>query len=213
MRLPRLAVTWGGAALLLAHAHVADAQAIRSATLSWDDRQVLLLSVPYRDAIDASIVRKLEGGLPTTILLRASVYANNSDKPISGALRRCRVIFDLWEEVYRVEIQQLGSLDVVTATPTLEGVLHRCGEVERLPLVTRASIPTGTTSLSVSVLVEVNPVSSEMLDRIKRWVSRPSAGNSAAPGDALFGSFVGLFVARIGRSDRQIEFRTPPLIL
>jgi hypothetical protein len=57
-------------------------------------------------------------------------------------------------------------------------------------------------------VVEVNPVSPDMLERIKRWVSRPSGNSTAAPGDALFGSFVGLFVTRIGVADRQLAFRT-----
>ena len=41
----------------------------------------------------------------------------------------CRVIYDLWNEVYKLEIVQVGSATIVTATPTLEGVLRRCAEV------------------------------------------------------------------------------------
>jgi hypothetical protein len=46
-----------------------------------------------------------------------------------------------------------------------------------------------------------------MLDRIRKWVTRPTT--SIGPGDSLFGSFVGLFVARIGDADRKLAFRTP----
>ena len=47
-----------------------------------------------------------------------------------------------------------------------------------------------------------------MLDRIKRWVTRPNGSSAIGPGDSLFGSFVGLFVARIGDADKKIAFRT-----
>ena len=36
----------------------------------------------------------------------------------------------------------------------------------------------------------------------------PSGSNAIGPGDSLFGSFVGLFVARIGDADRKLSFRT-----
>ena len=97
----------------------------------------------------------------------------------------------------------------MTASPTLEGVLRRCAETDRLAVVTRALL-TPSTSYYLGGIVEVNPVSPEMLERIKRWVSRPSGTSTTAPGDALFGSFVGLFVARIGTADRQLTFRTAP---
>ena len=58
------------------------------------------------------------------------------------------------------------------------------------------------------MIVEVNPVSQEMLEQIKRWVTRPNGSNVIGPGDSLFGSFVGLFVARVGDADRKLPFRT-----
>jgi hypothetical protein len=98
--------------------------------------------------------------------------------------------------------------DVSTASPTLEGVLRRCAEAEKLAVIGRSVLPSGT-NYYLAGAVEVNPVSPDMLERIKRWVSRPSSGTSTiAPGDALFGSFVGLFVTRIGVADRQLAFRT-----
>ena len=114
--------------------------------------------------------------------------------------------FNIWDEVYRIEISQTGVVDLSTASPTLEGVLRRCAEAERLAVVTRSLLSAG--SYYVAGLVEVNPVSPDMIERIKRWVSRPTGASTAAPGDALFGSFVGLFMARIGTANHQVAFRT-----
>ncbi|MCC6554400.1 MAG: hypothetical protein IT372_15590 [Polyangiaceae bacterium] len=49
-----------------------------------------------------------------------------------------------------------------------------------------------------------------MLDRIKRWVTRPAGSTAIGPGDSLFGSFVGLFVTRVESADRRLAFRTQP---
>jgi hypothetical protein len=56
--------------------------------------------------------------------------------------------------------------------------------------------------------VEVNPVSPQMLAQMRQWVSRPAGSTGIGPGDALFGSFVGLFVRQIGNADRTLRFRT-----
>jgi hypothetical protein len=54
--------------------------------------------------------------------------------------------------------------------------------------------------------VQVNPLSAKLLEKIKRWVSRPSATGTAGPGDALFGTFTGLFLQRIGEAEREMQF-------
>ena len=197
------------ALLLLAPstAHADDPLPVRQASLAFDEKQTLRVTVGYRDVVDAGTVAKLMGGLPTTIVMRAYVFRESGGAALAAAFKTCRVIFDLWDEVYRIEISQTGGSDVVTASPTLEGVLRRCGEADRLAAIGRNVLPAGT-SYYLAGIVEVNPVSPDMLERIKRWVSRPSGTSTSAPGDALFGSFVGLFVARIGVADRQIAFRT-----
>jgi hypothetical protein len=184
-----------------------DAPVRKQASFSWDDRQMLHVTVNYRDVVDPATSAKLTGGLPTTIVMRAYLFRESGGEALAATYKTCRVVFDLWDEVYRIEISQTGSQDSFTVSPSLEGVLRRCGEADKLPIVHRSTLARGE-RYYVAGIVEVNPVSPDMLDRIKRWVSRPSGGTTAAPGDALFGSFVGLFVARIGTADRQLSFRT-----
>jgi hypothetical protein len=186
-----------------------DRPAVRQAALALDDHYMLRMTVSYRDVVDNDTASKLAGGLPTTIVLRAYVFRNSGRTPLAATYKSCRVTFDLWDEVYRIELAQSGEPDTNVASPTLDGVLRRCAETDRLAMVARSALPPSATYY-VACVVEVNPVSPEMLDRIKRWVSRPLGTGATAPGDALFGSFVGLFVARIGSADRQISFRTQP---
>jgi hypothetical protein len=188
-------------------ARAQDVPAQRQATLAFDEKQVLRMSVNYRDVVDAATVAKLKGGLPTTIVMSAYVFREGGGPWIAATYKTCRVIFDLWDEVYRIEISQAGLPREDQPSATLEGVLRRCAEADRLPVAARTLLP-APGAYYLGALIEVNPVSPDMLDRIKRWVSRPTETSTTAPGDALFGSFVGLFVARIGRADRQLSFRT-----
>ena len=65
---------------------------------------MLHMSIAYRDVVDAATSEKLAGGLPTTIVLRAYLFRDSGGEPIAASYKTCRVIFDLWDEVYRVEI-------------------------------------------------------------------------------------------------------------
>ena len=47
-----------------------------------------------------------------------------------------------------------------------------------------------------------------MLEQMRKWVSRPAGSTGIGPTDALFGSFVGLFVKQMGTADRTLRFRT-----
>ncbi len=197
--------------VLATNATAQDQPEQRQALFGWDDRQVLRMTIGFRDIVDDAVRANLTGGLPTTIVAQAYLLREAGGEPIAAAFRACRVTFDLWDEVYRIELAQSGASDSVAASPTLEGVLRRCAEVERLALAHK-SVLLGKGRLYVALLVEVNPVSQEMLERIRRWVSRSTAGGVSAPGDALFGSFVGLFVTRIGTADRQLRLRTQVMV-
>jgi hypothetical protein len=193
-------------------ARAQDAPAVRQATIALDEKQIVRVNVGYRDVVDGATVSRLNSGLPTTIVMSAYVFREGGGPGIAATFKSCRVIFDLWNEVYHIELTQAGAPKEDQIAATLEGVLRRCTESDRLVVAPRSILsPPGNYYLGA--IVEVNPVSPAMLDRIKRWVSRPSDTASAAPGDALFGSFVGLFAVRPGRADRQLTFRTQSFAL
>jgi hypothetical protein len=183
----------------------------RAANFAWEKQEktgttLLRASFSYRDVVDKSVTDKLASGLPTVIAMRAYVLREGETNPIALAVRTCRVVYDLWDEVYRLKITSPGG-ERDTAALNLEGVLRQCGEARDLPVVDRALLATGKPHF-LGVIVEVNPVSPQMLEQMRKWVSRPAGSTGIGPGDALFGSFVGLFVRSIGTADRTLRFRT-----
>lgn len=182
----------------------------KTATFAWD-AGLLRMSVAYREIIDAEMQTKLTSGLPTVIVTRAYLFEEGASTPIALAAKSCRVVFDPWDEVFHIQLASPG-IDTNVPSPTLEGVLRRCAEDRALPVAEQAKLRVDGHYL-VQAIVEVNPISKEMLDRIKRWVSRPAGATSIGAGDALFGSFVGLFVARIGSADRQLSFKTQVVVV
>jgi hypothetical protein len=181
----------------------------RQANFAWD-KTLLRASFSYRDVIDPALSQKLSSGLPTVIAMRAYVLRDGDADPIALAVRTCRVVYDLWDEVYRIRVTGPGG-ERDTAVINVEGVLRQCAEARDLPVVERSLLKAGTRHF-LGVIVDVNPVSPEMLEQMRRWVSRPTGSTRIGPSDALFGSFVGLFVRSIGTSDKTVRFRTQTIV-
>jgi hypothetical protein len=181
----------------------------RDVELSYDtDRGLLYVDMVFRDVLDANVRSKLSRGLPTTIVLTATVQKAGSLEPLSTTTQTCRVTWHVWEEAYYIEIVRPGSSQARWTT-TLEGVLRRCAEVHRLLAGDAAQIPQGV-PLYARGSIQINPVSPEVLQKLKLWVMRPSSTGTAAPGDALFSTFTGLFLQRLGDAEREVRYFTRP---
>ncbi|MBI4699805.1 MAG: hypothetical protein HY744_01340 [Deltaproteobacteria bacterium] len=178
----------------------------RRAKLSIEQDWVAL-SVSWRDVADGAVRSKLLSGLPTVIAARAYLFPEGSDRPVALTAKTCRIAYDLWDEIFLIDLRQ-GGVRRRTVAVNVEGVLRRCGEARGLPLVSAASLEPLPRRYFVGVLVEVNPLDKTVLDRIKRWVALPRGAGSVGPGDSLFGSFVGLFVTQVPEADTTLRFRT-----
>jgi len=179
----------------------------RQATFSWDrGRTTLRVNVSYRDVVDATVQKQLSSGLPTTIVMRGWVFRETGGEAVALTVKTCRVLYDLWDEVFQLTISTPGSPDKPDVALNLEGVLRKCAEARELPLLAPGDYP--KEPLFFAAIVEVNPVSPEMMAQVKRWMSRPTGTSSTSLGGALFGSFVGLFVTRIDEAQARLAFRT-----
>jgi hypothetical protein len=185
------------------------ALAPRHANFAWD-KELLRASFSFRDIADRDIAQKLSSGLPSVLVMRAYVFEDGRTEPVALAARTCSVVYDLWDEVYRVKISDPGGERNV-AVINVEGVVRRCTEAQDFPIVVRGVLKKGTPYF-LGVIAEVNPISDSTLQQIRQWVSRPTGSTGLSTGDALFGSFVGLFVRQIGRADRTVVFRTQTFV-
>jgi hypothetical protein len=187
----------------------------RQAAYVWDKNEktgqtLLRATFSYRDVIDKAMAEKLSSGLPMVIAMRAYIVREGESDPVALAVRTCRVSYDLWDEVYRIKLTSAGG-ERDSAALNLDGVLRQCGEARDLPMADRSLLVKDKPHF-LGVIVEVNPISPQMLAQMRQWVSRPAGSTGIGPGDALFGSFVGLFVRQIGTADRTLRFRTQSVL-
>lgn len=165
----------------------------------------LLATFGYRDVFSRSIADKLTSGLPTRVVVQINLEREGSGVPVAYWVRTADIVYDLWEEVYVVTVEdEEGRRRARVATA--EAAMDLAGALRRANVANLGALPAGIYRLRV--LVEVNPVSREMVENIRRWLTRPPAGRSGTAGQTnFFGSFVGIFVdRRIGQADRIVSF-------
>lgn len=182
---------------------------VRPASFAWQ-KDTLTASFGFRDVVDSKIENQLASGLPVTLSLRVYVIEEGETTPVELAVRSCRVVYDLWDEVYRIRVVAPGG-ERNAAAVSAEGVLRQCAEVRAMPVAARSVLERGRRYF-LAVLAEVNPVSQKTLDEMRRWVTRPPGATGIGPGDALFGSFAMLFVRPASDADKTVRFRTKAVV-
>jgi hypothetical protein len=185
----------------------------RQANYAWDkigpqgqEKPVLRASFSYRDALDDRVRTKLSQGPAQIIAMRAYVFVEGNDTPVALTGKTCHVAYDTWDEVYRLRVTEPSGTQNL-AVVNIDGVVRHCFEAQGLLVADRSLLAPGKPHF-LGVIVEVNPISQQMLEQLRRWVSRPSGTTASGPTDAIFGSFAGVFLKQIGSSDKTITFRT-----
>jgi hypothetical protein len=172
-------------------------------------RDVPALTFNARDFVDPEVVKKLQSGLPQTLTTRMYMYHERDRDPVAVAALSCRVVYDLWEGIFRVE-RQTETSDRTLSVRSLDGVIAQCLNVQAHPIGT----PQGYARMRgaqiyFGVVTELNPLSQDAVQRIRRWLARPTG--SELNGNAFFGSFVSIFVSRkLGAADKVSSFRSVP---
>lgn len=165
------------------------------------------VSYSVADFATGAVRTRLSSGLPQTLVVRTYAYASGSSAPLALSVRSCRVVYDLWEEVFRVDLRTERS-DRAIVLRSADEVVTSCLVVDHVPVGDEAAWSSHRGDrVTFGALVELNPLTPDTVQRIRRWLTRPEG--SAAPEEAFFGSFVSLFVNRqIGAAERTLAFRS-----
>src|SRR5258708_39902416 len=80
-------------------------------------------------------------GWQMAIAMRAFVYPEGQATPVALAPRVCRVVYDLWDEVFRIHVSEPERERDQAAV--LDGVLRICTEARDLAVVRRGLLAAG----------------------------------------------------------------------
>lgn len=169
------------------------------------------VSFSAADFADDAVRRRLSHGLLQTLVMRTYAYGADASTPIAVGVRSCHVVYDIWAAHYSVDVRTESS-DRTLVLGSLDEVIRTCLVADHV-VVGDAAAWRGRHGEHVTfgVVVELNPVTPDMVQRIRGWLARPGGG--ATRDDAFFGSFVSLFVSQqgIGGAEKTLQFQSQVL--
>lgn len=203
----RGALGCGLLALLFAAAATAQPAAVaRTIGVQWQG-SAPQLAFNAEDFVLPKVAAKLNSGLPQRIVMRVYAYPERGDDPLAATATSCRIVYDLWEGLYRVQLQTEQS-DRSFSVGDLRAATRVCLDVRALSFTASEAFARNRGKrVYFAVLLELNPLASDTVQRIRRWLSK--SGDGQLRGDAFFGSFVSVFVSRrMGSAEHSLSFRS-----
>ena len=192
-------------ALLFGLTGLASAQHTRALRVA-ESGTWLVASGSFTDVFDAELLDQMASGFIQTVSVRVSVHRQGEDRELGAVRALYRVVYSHWDEVYLVRLRDPSGERDLRFTSRAEA-LKALTTLHDLPVALLALVPEGKVHY-LEVVVDVNPISSELLAEVRRWLSQPR-GEKPAGISTFFGSFVSVFVnPRIVDADRTLRFRS-----
>ena len=169
----------------------------------------LAISVGLPDLFTPAARDRLTSGFVTRVLIRAYLRREGDPEPIAVAFQRAEIVYDIWDEKFRVRVTRGEGTDRVVELATASDAMAEAANLVWFPLVARAQLKEGERYF-VAVRGDLNPISQELLGEARRWLRQPAGVQrrpGAGGGDSFFGSFVTVFInPQIDDSEHQIRF-------
>jgi Domain of unknown function (DUF4390) len=174
----------------------------------------LLVSVGLQDLVDGADRQRLMSGFATRILIRVYLHEDGIDDPVAVAFQRAEIVYDLWDERFRVRITRESGAEVQSDANNPEDAIWRACALWQFPVTDLRRLRPGTRYF-LAFRADLNPISEELLADVRRWLVQPPRGQRrVGAGDSVFGSFVSIFVnPRVEDSERQLRFLSQPFTI
>jgi hypothetical protein len=157
---------------------------------------------------DTAAYEALSTGIPSTVVIRIQIAPQDSDAPVAEQLIQRSVVYDVWDEIYTLRLDQPGGRKTIKVKYRAEA-LKWLTAIEDLPIARLGVLPVEQVFV-LKMVVELNPVSKGTLAEIRRWLSQGNGGGLDR-GGAFFGSFVSVFYnPKIADADRVLRIRSQP---
>jgi len=157
---------------------------------------------------DTTAYEALSTGIPSTVVIRIQVAPRDSDTPVAEQLIQRSVVYDVWDEIYTLRLDQPDGRKTIKVKYRAEA-LKWLTTIDNLPVARLAVLPIDQVFV-LKMVVELNPVSRETLAEVRRWLSQGNGGGLDR-GGTFFGSFVSVFYnPKIADADRVLRIRSQP---
>lgn len=186
----------------------AEALAERKVGLAVNAR-TLVVSVGLQDLFAPAARERLTSGFATRVLIRVQLLRQGDPEPLAVAFQRVEIIYDIWDEKFRVRTTRGPGTDHEVEVTTPEQAIFAATALVRFPIELEQSLRPGE-RYNLALRGDLNPLSPELMGEVRRWLRQPAGAQrrpGAGGGDSFFGNFVTVFInPQIEDSERQLRF-------
>ena len=198
------------AALVLGASATALAQGPTSRKMRFVERgSELTVSTSFTDIFDPDAYAALSSGFPTRVVLHIVVYLKGSDMPVAVQVIRKRVVYDLWDEIYLLEVE--GPQGTTrTRIKSRVALLQELTQLNRHAVAKLDTIGIGP-HYFLGLVAQLNPVEEERMAEMRRWLTQSSSESSLDSSSSFFGTFVSVFAnPKLQKADRVVRLQSQP---
>jgi hypothetical protein len=158
---------------------------------------------------DAGAYESLRTEPTCTVAIRIQITPLDSNTPVAEQLLVREAVFDMWDETYTLRLDQPGGSKLIKKVKAHAEVLKWLTAIDDVPVAPLSALPIDRVFV-LKMIVQLNPVSGELLAEVRRSLSQ-GTGGGLDRGGAAFGSFVALFLnPKIADADRVLRIRSQP---
>jgi hypothetical protein len=180
----------------------------RRVGLGYGER-TLRASVGLQDLFTPEARQRLTSGFATRILIRVQLLRQGDPEPLAVAFQRVEIIYDIWDEKFRVRISRGADTDREIEVKTPDQAIFAATALIRFPIELEQPLRRGE-RYNLALRGDLNPLSPELMGEVRRWLRQPAGVQrrpGAGGGDSFFGNFVTVFInPQIEDSERQLRF-------
>jgi hypothetical protein len=171
---------------------------------------VLTVTTKITKLFDEAAFHALDSGFQSNVLITVAVYARDTNEPIQVTKLLRTAVYDLWDEVYTLQIENRKPVKVKQPAEALKLLTS----VDDAVVANIGDMSVGEDAVYyIRIIAQLNPVEKETLTQVRRWLSQGNGGGLDR-GGAFFGSFVSVFVnPKIAEADRVLRVRSQPFYL
>lgn len=169
----------------------------------------LTVSTSFTDILDPDDYAALSSGFPTRIVLHIVVYQRGSDIPVAIQRIRRRVVYDLWDETYLLEVTGPKGTKQTRFASRVQ-LLRELTQLRGHPVAELSKVGIGPHYV-LALVAQLNPVEEERMAEMRRWLTKSSSDSNLDSSSSFFGTFVSVFAnSKLGEADRVVRLQSQP---
>lgn len=173
-----------------------------------DEKIYMDLKIPAKNMKE--ITKRISSGLTNKVLISVQIKEKKSNRVIVNKNFLYQAVYDVWDEKYILSLFDPQKRFTVS-TKDKEEILRLLGNPEKMEICdTGALLPRGAYHIKVKVVL--NPVSREIIEKIKEYLSDPELVQRDRTTRTIFGSFANVFIPELN-TENVVKFEIRSLNL